>query len=80
MKRQGISKGWIPIEEATPKTDDYIFVSFDNWPLPDIGRYEEDGDGGGSFYPGDEDKTYLAMGMIPNAWQPMIQNYNEEEE
>lgn len=41
--------GWIPIEERLPETDDYILVSFSNYTLPDIGRYEADKDGGGAF-------------------------------
>lgn len=43
--------GWIPIEERLPETDDYILVSFSNYTLPDIGRYEADKDGGGAFFP-----------------------------
>lgn len=35
--------GWIPVEdtEHTPEDESYVLVSFSNFPLPDIARYEE---------------------------------------
>lgn len=58
--------GWIPVDWRLPETDDYILVSFSNYTLPDIGRYEADKDGGGAFFPGDEEEAmyhldYLSM-------------------
>ena len=44
--------GWIPVDEQIPNTDKYILVSFENFTIPDIGRYETDEDGNGAFYPG----------------------------
>lgn len=44
--------GWIPIEESAPETEEYIMVSFENFTLPDIARYETDEQGNGAFYPG----------------------------
>jgi hypothetical protein len=44
--------GWIPITERMPKEEEYILVSFENYTLPDIGRYENDGSD--KFYPGDD--------------------------
>lgn len=38
---------WIPITERMPEDDKYIMVSFDNFTLSDIGRYEADKDGNG---------------------------------
>lgn len=32
--------GWIQIEESVPETGKYIMVSFENFTLPDIARYE----------------------------------------
>lgn len=61
---------WIPITERLPETDDYILISFDNFSLPDVGRYEVDENGGGAFYPGDEDVSYASVGVIVNAWMP----------
>lgn len=75
-----IRKGkWIPVEERLPETDDYILLSFDNFSLPDIGRYETDEDGG-AFYPGDDDKSYASYGLFVNAWQPLPAPYREERE
>lgn len=54
---------WIDIEQELPKTDTYVLVSFDNYSLADIARYEEDEEGG-AFYPGDEEKSYKKSGEI----------------
>lgn len=68
---------WIPITERLPETDDYILISFDNSSLPDIGRYEVDEDGGGEFYPGDEDFTYKSIDLYVNAWMPLPKPYRQ---
>jgi len=69
---------WIPVNpddvDTYPKTDGYILVSFDNFSLPDIGRYEVD-ETGGAFYPGDDDKSYVSHGLIVSAWQPLPEPY-----
>jgi hypothetical protein len=70
--------GWIPIEERLPETDDYILVSFSNYTLPDIGRYEADKDGGGAFFPGDEERGYASFGLFVNAWMPLPEPYKED--
>lgn len=72
--------GWIPIEESAPETEKYIMVSFENFTLPDIARYETDEQGNGAFYPGDEDKPYIGYGLVVNAWMPLPKPYREEEE
>ena len=68
---------WIPITERLPETGDYILISFDNFSLPDIGRYEVNEDGGGAFYPGDEDVSYASLGVIVNAWMPLPKPYRQ---
>ena len=72
---------WIPINEddldTFPKTDDYILVSFENFILPDIARYEADEDGG-AFYPGDMEESYSSIGLIVSAWQPLPKCYTPE--
>lgn len=68
---------WIPITERLPETGDYILISFDNFSLPDIGRYEVNEDGGGAFYPGDEDVSYASVGVIVNAWMPLPKPYRQ---
>lgn len=69
---------WIPIEERLPENHEYILVSFGNFSVPDIARYERD-DEGGAFYPGDEDYTYTSVGLFVNAWMPLPEPYREEE-
>lgn len=68
---------WIPITERLPETGDYILIPFDNFSLPDIGRYEVDENGGGAFYPGDEDVSYASVGVIVNAWMPLPKPYRQ---
>ena len=68
---------WIPITERLPETDDYILLSFENFSLPDIGRYEVDENGDGAFYPGDEDRSYNSFGLFANAWMPLPEPYRQ---
>ena len=65
---------WIPVEERLPDDDEYILVSFSNYPIPDIGRYEWDEEGG-AFYPGDDETSYVQYGLFVNAWMPLPKNY-----
>lgn len=69
---------WIPVTEMFPEPETYILVSFDNYILPDIATYRVDDDGSGAFYPGDEDYTYLSVGLYVNAWMPLPEPYKEE--
>ena len=66
---------WIPVEQRLPSNDGYILLSFSNFSVPAIGRYEGDNDIGGNFYIGDEDATCLSQDMYVNAWQPLPQPY-----
>ena len=72
-----LSMRWVPIEEALPEPGEYVLVSFSNVPLPDIGRYEEEEDLGGAFYPGDEDYTYVSKDLYVNAWMPLPKRYKD---
>ena len=69
---------WIPISERLPEDESYILVSFKNCTMPDIARYEENGEGG-TFYPGDEEETYAHYGLIVNAWMPLPTSYEKGE-
>lgn len=60
--------GWIPAEEP-PETDGYILLSFENFSVPCIGRYEDDAEGG-AYFIGDDDTSCISEGMIVNGWQP----------
>ena len=70
---------WIPISERLPEDESYILVSFENATMPDIARYEEN-DEGGTFYPGDDEKSYSSYGIFVNAWTPLPEPYREEQQ
>lgn len=78
-EERGVFGKWIPVSERLPEDDKYIMLSFDNFTLPNIGRYEVDKDGNGAFYPGDDDKSYVAYGLFVNAWMPLPEQYRMEE-
>lgn len=67
---------WIPADEP-PKDNKYVLLSFENFSTPLVGRYEEDQDGGGSYYLGDEEETLLYQDMIVNAWMPLPEPYRD---
>ena len=69
---------WIPVTERLPETNDYILISFENYPLSDIGRYEVDAEGSGAFYPGNKDVSYLSIGVFVNAWMPLPQPWKRK--
>ena len=66
--------GWIPVSERFPDTDEYILLSFSNFSVPLVGRWEEDEDGG-AFYVGDETETCVSQDIFVNAWQPLPTPY-----
>lgn len=71
---------WIPVEKKLPENADYILLSFANFSLPMIGRYEEDPEGG-VFYLGDcdEEDTCISMDLFVNAWRPLPDPYRPGE-
>ncbi len=71
--------GWISIDERFPENDNYILMSFANFSLPQIGRYEEDSEDG-AFYLGDELETCVSQNLIVNAWQPLPESYQPKGE
>ena len=68
---------WTPIEVDVPVDDRYVLLSFSNYSLPAIGRYEEDEDGGGNFYLRDSDEPALKRGLFVNAWMPLPDCYED---
>lgn len=70
---------WIPITERLPEPGGYILLSFENYTLEDIGRYEKDEDGSGAFYPGDEDESYASIDLLVNAWMPLPKPYRPDD-
>lgn len=70
-----LGKEWIPSEEP-PVNDDYILLSFANFSVPLVGRYEETGEGG-AFYIGDDEESCINQNIIVNAWMPLPKQYEE---
>lgn len=72
--------GWIPVEERLPEDDRYILLSFENFSLPLVGRYEEN-EKGGAFYIGDcdEEDTCAQNDLFVNAWKPLPEPYRPKE-
>lgn len=71
--------GWIPVDERLPDPDEYILVSFENFPIPMIGIYTVDDDDGGTFRISDEDDSFLEHDLYVNAWMELPKCYKEEE-
>lgn len=69
---------WIPAEEP-PKNNKYILMSFENFSVPQVGRYEED-EKGGAFYMGDSEMRCICIDLIVNAWMPLPKAYRDDEE
>ncbi len=72
------NNGWIPVEECLPDNSEYILLSFANFSIPLVGRYEEDSDGG-AFYVGDEEDSCVSQDLFVNAWQPLPEPYRKGE-
>lgn len=71
--------GWIPVSERLPETDDYIILSFVNYPIPLVGRCERDKDGSGIFYAGDDLISCLGNDLYVNAWMELPECYKGDE-
>lgn len=70
--------GWIPVSESLPDPGKYVLVSFENFPLPMIGMYTVDDDGG-TFRVDDEDDSFLEHDLYVNAWMELPKRYEEDE-
>lgn len=66
---------WNPVEESVPTDGRYILLSFENFTLPVVGRYQEEEDGSGAFYVGDDDISCLNYGLFINAWMEIPKRY-----
>lgn len=81
-QRKRLESGWIPVTERLPENGDYVLMSFENFSLPLVGRYVDDGKLGGAWYLGDcfDEDTCLANDLFVNAWMPLPEPYREDEE
>ena len=55
----------------------YVLISFENFTLPEVGRYEED-DEGGAWYVGDDDISCSNHMLFVNAWMELPKPYREK--
>ena len=62
---------WIPADNP-PETDDYILLSFENFSVPLVGRYEDY-----NYYVGDETEPLCKQDIFVNAWMPLPEPYKE---
>lgn len=74
---------WIPADNP-PKTSedgesDYILLSFDNFPLPCVGIYRQDEEGG-AYYIDTGEESLAGIGIFVNAWRPLPERYREGNE
>ena len=76
MKAEGF---WIPVTERFPEPGDYVLLSFPDFSVPAIGRYDEDEEGG-AFFIGDETESLVSQYMFVNAWMPLPKPYRAEVE
>lgn len=81
IEQQPTVHQWIPVSERLPEDNGYILLSFSNFSLPAVGRYESD-EKGGAFYLGDcdEEDTCVANDLFVNAWMPLPEPYRPEPE
>ena len=79
---------WTPAKEDLPEVEltfnddgssvsDYILLSFANFSLPAVGRYQVDADGNGAFYIGDDEEPCSKHNLFVNAWMEIIPPYRE---
>lgn len=72
------NNGWISCNEP-PENDRYVLLSFENFSVPMVGRYEED-ENGGAFYVGDDDETCVSQDLFVNAWMNLPDPYQTKGE
>lgn len=71
------AEGWFDSDIEVPTNDKYVLLSFSNFSVPLVGRYEEDKNGG-AFYIGDETETCSSQDIFVNAWMPLPEPYRTE--
>lgn len=69
---------WIPVEERMPEQDCDVLMSFRNFSMLLIGRYETDKTGG-AFYVGDDEESCISQNLFVNAWMLLPKAYRPED-
>lgn len=57
--------------ENPPKEDGYILLSFSNFSIPLVGRYDGNEEDGGNYYIGDDDTSALSQDIYVNGWMEL---------
>ena len=70
---------WIPVTERLQELGEYVLISFSNFSVPAIGRYDED-EKGGAWFNGDETESLVSQDMYVNAWMLLPKPYRAEME
>lgn len=80
LKKESEERRWIPVAERLPESGKYVLMSFENFTLPLIGRYEVNDEGDGAWYLGDNDEgdTCCSVELFVNAWMQLPEPYWEE--
>lgn len=78
LEEKGCVIRWHPADQP-PKSEGYILLSYENFTLPEVGRYEGDKEGG-AYYVGDDDEPCVSYGLIVNAWTELTKPYREKQE
>lgn len=69
--------GWMPADKP-PKPEEYVLLSFENFSVPMVGMYRDDGNGG-AYCIGDDEESCISQHMLfVNAWMPLPDPYNPE--
>lgn len=55
---------WVSVDERYPDNDRYILLSFENFTVPQIGRYEDN-----NFYVGNDMVPLIKQDLYVNAWK-----------
>ena len=63
--------------ERLPELGEYVLISFSNFTLPCIGRYDED-EKGGAWFNGDETESLVSQDMYVNAWMSLADIAEEQ--
>lgn len=58
----------VAVEEDVPDDDRNVLLTFSNFSLPIIGQYRRDSDGGGTWYIGDTDDTFVSENLYVDGW------------
>lgn len=78
LEEKGCIIRWHLADEP-PSNDRYILLSYENFPMVDIGRYEGDDEYGGEYFAGDDERPLAEFNIFVNAWAELPMSVKEVE-